>query len=118
MIDHEQFVLIHTSVTVLVSWIYHSYSRQHYLQASVNAAIVSNVIYLIVAYSIEGHLDKFWIIGLFAGFGVSFLIALAIGVLFWASPKSRDRVSGPSISDGDKWERKQGHSRFTGWSLL
>ena len=102
MIDHEQFVLIHTGVTAFVSWIYHSFARQHYLQASVNAAIVSNVIYQIVAYSIEGHLDKFWMLGFFTGFGVSFLIALAIGVLFWTSPNRRDGVPVPSIDEENK----------------
>lgn len=68
-------------IVILMSAVFHS-TRRSYLLASALSAISSSVLFQVVSYLENGHLDALWIIGLIMGTLGAFIGSLIVGLPF------------------------------------
>jgi hypothetical protein len=78
-----------TAVTALAC---HWWSKA-YIQASLAAAVISNLLFQTFDYLKEGHFNKFALVGFTFGTFYSFLIALVIGLPFVIFRRRRSSTS-------------------------
>lgn len=86
---------IQVGLTVVTALAFHWWSKAH-IQASLAAAIVSNLLFQAFDYLKEGHFNKFALVGFTFGTLYSFLIAFLIGLPFAIFRRRRSSTSSPS----------------------
>lgn len=81
-------------LSVVIAFIFHWWSNA-YVNASLSAAIVSNLLFQLFDYLKEGYFNKFALVGFIFGAFYSCVIAFMIGLPFFIL---RRRSSSPSLS--------------------
>jgi hypothetical protein len=84
-------LLVYAVISIVIAFIAHWSSRSYWLTSCL-AAIVASIGFQVFVYFQAGHLDPFFLIALAISAGVSFLIALLVGLPFISFRRKRDEV--------------------------
>ena len=81
MTESTQGILVLLGTSAVSGVLFH-YFLPSLIKASVLSAVLASVLFQVLAYFHLGHLDPFFVIALFTGGAIAFVVALFIGVLF------------------------------------
>jgi len=83
------------AVSIMTSFGFH-YRIRNILLASLLAAISASIIFHVIGYFVLGYLDPFFLISLFTGAGIAFIISILIGIPFAYKRGVQNKLRGKS----------------------